>query len=251
MQYDVFCPSRGMNQAGQALAAMLSDESPGKSYADAMRARVSGALAGECTDTYFVAHENGTCVSRLWNGWGKHADAIGNFGNFLTLEEYRGQGIGTRLLEMWYADLQARDHLPLALFCTSAPKAALMYAKYGMRPITPVAAYGPSFMPLGNSPETFDEFCAWYYQPSPYLVSRPATFAYRHEIDLLLKFALLQRGETLGIGEIPSAEHAILYAPARAQMLFTHQGRCVGWSVDGQVQVHPVYQNISIETEKR
>ncbi len=251
LQYDVFCPNQGMNQAGQALAAMLESEATGKSYADAMRARVSGALKDACTDTYFVAHESGACVSRLWYGWGKHADAIGNFGNFLTLEEYRGHGIGTRLLEMWYADLQGRDHLPLALFCTSAPKAALMYEKYGMRPINKGAAYGPSFMPLGNSPDTFADFCEWYYQPSSYLVSRSASFAYRHEIDLLLKFALLQRGAALGIGEMPSAEHAILYAPARAQMLFTDHNRCVGWSVDGQIQVYPAYQNISIETEKR
>ena len=246
-QYDVFCPNRGMTEAGQALAAMLASESPGKSYADAMRARVSGALKDACTDTYFVAHENGKCVSRLWYGWGKHERAIGNFGNFLTLEEYRGQGIGTKLLEMWYADLQARNDLPLGLFCTSAPKAARMYEQYGMRPIQSDAAHGPSYMPLGDSPKNFDDFCEWYYQPSPYLVSRPASFAYRHEIDLLLKFALLQRGEQLGIGEIPSAEHALLYAPDCAQMLFAESGACVGWSVDGQIQVYPAYQNLKIE----
>ena len=247
LQYDVFCPNWGMTEAGQALAAMLKSEFPGKSYADALRARVSGALTGECTDTYFVAHENGACVSRLWYGWGNHESAIGNFGNFLTLEEYRGQGIGTRLLEMWYADLQGRDDLPLALFCTSAPKAAPMYEKYGMRPIADGANWGPSYMPLGNSPKTFDEFCACYYQPSSYLVSRPVSFEWRHEIDLLLKFALLQKGEVLGIGEIPSAEHAILYAPDRAQMLFTESSACVGWCVDGQVQVHPEYRNLKIE----
>ena len=246
-QYDVFCPNRGMNQAGQALAAMLASESPGKSYADAMRARVSGALMGECTDTYFVAHENGACVSRLWYGWGNHAHAIGNFGNFLTVDEYRGQGIGTKLLEMWYADLQARNDLPLGLFCTSAPKAARMYEQYGMHPIMDGATYGPSYMPLGDSPETFADFCEWYYQPSLYLVSRPATFAYRHEIDCLLKFALLARGESLGIADTPSAEHAILYAINRAELLFTESGACVGWSVDGQTQVHPAYKNLKIE----
>ena len=247
LQYDVFCPSQGKNEAGQALAAMLKSESPGKSYADAMRARVSGALALSCTDTYFVALDSDDCVSRLWYGWGTHESAIGNFGNFLTLEEYRGQGIGTRLLEMWYADLQSRSDLPLGLFCTSAPKAALMYEKYGMRPIAQDAAYGPSYMPLGESPACFADFCEAYYQPSSYLISRPASFAYRHEIDCLLKFALSVRGESLGIGEIPSAEHAILYAPDRAQLLFADRGTCVGWSVDGQVQVHPAYRNLKIE----
>lgn len=247
MQFDDFVPEQGMSEAGQALSRMLEHENPGKSYAEVMRLRVSGALADECRDVYFVAHENGECVSRLWNGWGKHENAIGNFGNFLTLEEYRGQGIGTRLLEMWYADLQSRSDLPLALFCTSAPKAALMYEKYGMRPIAQDAAYGPSYMPLGKSPARFADFCEAYYQPSSYLISRPASFAYRHEIDCLLKFALSVRGESLGIGETPSAEHAILYAPDRAQMLFTDRGTCVGWSVDGQAQVHPAYRNLKIE----
>lgn len=247
LTYHNFRPEEGNSKAGDALSRMLAEESPGKSYADAMRARVSGMLASECADTYFVAHEDGACVSRLWYGWGTHERAIGNFGNFLTLEEYRGQGIGTRLLEMWYADLQSRSDLPLALFCTSAPKAALMYEKYGMRPIAQDAAYGPSYMPLGESPARFADFCEAYYQPSSYLISRPASFAYRHEIDCLLKFALSVRGESLGIGEIPSAEHAILYAPNRAQLLFTECGTCVGWSVDGQAQVHPAYRNLKIE----
>lgn len=245
--YHTFRPSDGQNPAGQALARMLSDESPGKSYADAMRARVAGTLVKECTDTYFVALDGDDCVSRLWYGWGTHADAVGNFGNFLTREQYRGQGIGTRLLEDWYADLQARNDLPLALFCTSAPNAARMYEVFGMRPIAQDAAYGPSYMPLGSSPVCFSDFCEDYYHPSSCLISHPATFAYRHEIDCLLKFALLMRGESLGIGEIPSAEHAILYAPDCAQMLFTERGRCVGWSVNGQIQVYPAYKNLKVE----
>ncbi len=247
LTYHTYRPSLGLTEAGNALARMLADESPEKSYADAMRARVSGALTDACTDTYFVALDGDVCVSRLWYGWGAHENAVGNFGNFLTLDAYRGQGIGTHLLEMWYADLQARDDLPLGLFCTSAPKAARMYEMYGMRPISEGATHGPSYMPLGDSPASFAELCESYYQPSPYLVSRPATFAHRHEIDCLLKFALLARGETLGIGEIPSAEHAILYAPDRASLLFTESGACVGWSVDGQVQVYPAYRNLKIE----
>lgn len=248
LQYDVFRPEQGTSEAGKALSRMLAEESPGKSYADAMRARVSGALARECTDTYFIAHEDGACVSRLWYGWGTHKASIGNFGNFLTLESYRGQGIGTKLLEMWYADLQGRTDLPLGLFCTSAPRAARMYEQYGMRPIMDGATYGPSYMPLGDSPESFSQFCEQYYTPADYLIARPASFAYRHEIDCLLKFALLARGESFfGIGDIPSAEHAILYAPDRAHMLFTESGRCVGWAVDGQAQTHPQYLHCKIE----
>ena len=245
--YHVFHPAEGQNAAGKSLARMLAKESPGKSYADVMRLRVAGALSDVCSDTYFVALDGDKCVSRLWNGWGTHEGAIGNFGNFLTLESHRGQGIGTRLLEMWYADLQSRNDLPLGLFCTSAPRAALMYAGYGMRPIENGATYGPSYMPLGESPASFADFCDAYYQPADLLISRPASFAYRHEIDCLLRFALLAHGESLGIGEIPSAEYAILYAPDRAHMLFTESGRCVGWSVDGQAQTYPQYTHCKIE----
>ena len=180
LTYHVYRPEQGINEAGKALSDMLATESPGKSYADAMRARVSGALASECTDTYFVALDGDDCVSRLWYGWGTHTDAIGNFGNFLTLESHRGQGIGTRLLEMWYADLQSRTDLPLGLFCTSAPRAARMYAEYGMRPIADGVTYGPSYMPLGESPAGFAEFCERYYTPADFLIAQPATFAYNN-----------------------------------------------------------------------
>lgn len=240
--YEIFEPDKGESAAGQALLRMLACESPGKSYADAMRLRASGALASECTDIYFVALDGDDCVSRLWNGWGKHADAVGNFGNFLTLEEYRGQGIGTRLLELWYADLQARPDQPIGLFCTSAPKAARMYEKFGMRPIIKGTEYGPSYMPLGDSPDDFAELCQTYYQPSDRLISKPASFAWRHEIDLLLKFALLQRGLPFGFDGMPSMEQALLTAPEKTELLFTLQDRCVGWRYDGQTQVYPDYK---------
>lgn len=246
MQFDDFVPEQGMSEAGQALSRMLEHENPGKSYAEVMRLRVSGALADECRDVYFVAHENGECVSRLWNGWGKHENAIGNFGNFLTLESHRGQGIGTRLLELWYDDLQSRADQPLALFCTSAPKAALMYAKYGMRPIAKDATYGPSYMPLGDSPESFEAFCEAYYQPADVLYRRPASFEYRHEIDLLLKFALAHKGLSFGFDGMPSIEQALLTSPEKTEMLFTKSGRCVGWAFDGAAQVYPAYSQANI-----
>ena len=246
LTYHVYRPEEGMTEGGKALACMLSDESPGKSYADVMRLRVAGALTDACTDTYFVALDGDTCVSRLWNGWGKHEGAIGNFGNFLTLEEYRGQGIGTQLLKTWYQDLQRRDDKPLALFCTSAPQAALMYEKYGMRPIVKGADYGPSYMPLGDSPADFDAFCDAYYQPASALSVKPATFEWRHEIDLLLKFALLQRGLPFGFDGMPSLEQALLTAPDQTELLFTERGRCAGWRYGGTVQVYPTYEKSEI-----
>jgi len=39
LTYHVYRPEEGMTEGGKALARMLANESPGKSYADVMRAR--------------------------------------------------------------------------------------------------------------------------------------------------------------------------------------------------------------------
>ena len=43
-----------------------------------------------------------------------------------------------------------------------------------------------------------------------------------------------------------SVEAALLTAPQRCGMLFAEDGHCVGWSFDGAVQVHPMYENAVI-----
>ena len=86
-----------------------------------------------------------------------------------------------------------------------------------------------------------------YYQPADCLISRAASVQYRHEVDCLLKFALIDRGLKLEIGTQSSAEEALLYRPGQCNMLFTEQGRCVGWEIDGMAQVHPQYENVKIE----
>ncbi len=247
MKFDVYIPGKEMNEAGVALGAMLQDYDPGVSYADMMRLRISGKLSDQCVDTYFVAHEAGVCYSRLWHGWGKHKDAVGNFGNFMTLESCRGQGIGKQMLTLWYDDLTHRQDVPLALFCSAAERPAQLYYPYGFRPAIEGRTYGPLYRPLGNSPETFRQFCEMYYQPADFLVSRPATVQYRHEVDCLLKFALIDQGLKLGIGEQQSVEEVLLYKPGQCNMLFTEQGRCVGWEMNGITQVHPQYTNVKIE----
>ena len=108
MKFDIYLPEKGLNEAGIALSNMIKDLDHGVPYADMLRIRVAGGTLTESVDRYFVAHENGACISRLWNGWGRHENAIGNFGHFFTLENMRGKGIGKRLLEMWYEDTHNR-----------------------------------------------------------------------------------------------------------------------------------------------
>ena len=158
----------------------------------------------------------------------------------------RGQGLGHRMLELWYEDIQSRQDLPLGLFCSAAERPARLYFPYGFRPALTGRTYGPLYMPLGDSPKTFRAFCEMYYQPTQVLLRRPAALEWRHEIDCLLKFALLEEGLTFGMGETVNLEGALLYAPGRASLLFTEQGRCVGWELDGIAQMHPAYDGKEI-----
>lgn len=245
LQFDRFICGDNESAAQRALSKMLEKENPGVSYADMMRYRVSNRAKDECIDTYYVAHNGETAYSRLWNGWGRHKDAIGNFGNFVTVEELRGNGIGHRMLEFWFDDITSRNDLPLCFLCMGDKRAAKLYFPYGFTTIEDGAEWGPLFAPLGDSPKDFKEFCAEYYRPSKLLFRAPATIEWRHEIDCLLKYSLWSMGEDHRING-KTLEEALLYFPDRAGLLFTVDCRCVGWELDGESRYHPAYRHAEI-----
>ena len=49
-----------------------------------MHLRLSGALCDVCNDLYFVTHEDGKGISRVWMGYGKQENAVGNWGAVFT-----------------------------------------------------------------------------------------------------------------------------------------------------------------------
>ena len=247
MIVETYIPGQEKTAAGAALCAMMGDVDAGKSYADMIRLRLSGQVADQCKDTYYVAREGDTAYARLWNGWGRHPDAIGNWGNFYTAEESRGKGIGGQLLKLWQQDFEGRDDAPLCFLCSAGTKELTqLYAKFGFRVAIEGAEKGFLYRPNGNSPQSFREFYKQYYKPSEGLYHRPATIEYRHEIDCLLRFAFKDLGVEFGIGEEKGIEAILLYEPHRAGMLFSQDGHCVGWSFDGIRQVYPLYENITI-----
>lgn len=244
MVFEKYITGTPENDAYKAICQMMVNVQIGVPHADMIRLRLGGSVARECHDVYYVAHENGKGVARHWNGWGKHKDAIGNWGNFLTLEDYRGRGIGGQLLGLWWKDFQTQKKRPLCFLCSAATKElTALYSRFGFRPAIEGTERGPLYMPVGQSPATFREFCESYYQPSKTLVHKRATIEYRHEIDCLLQFARKDMGLTFGIGEMKSVESALLYCPERAGILFAEDGHAVGWSIDGEIQVHPLYND--------
>lgn len=245
LKIDKFICGEPQTEAQKAISDMLKNENIGVSYADMMRYRVSNQAASSCTDTYYVAHSEGKAYSRLWNGWGRHENAIGNYGNFVTVEEIRGQGLGHKMLEFWHEDLSSRTDLPLCFLCMGEKRAAKLYLPYGFVTIEKDASWGPLFMPLGDSPTDFREFCDLYYQPSDALFRKPATVEWRHEIDCLLKYSLWSMGLDHTVdGKI--LEQVLLCSPTSAELLFTETNKCVGWILDGKIKVHPKYANTPI-----
>jgi GNAT superfamily N-acetyltransferase len=251
MTVERYVPGTPPNGAARAIADMMRGFDTGKSYADMMRYRICGAAADECNDTYYVAYREQKALSRLWMGWGKHPDAIGNWGNFYTDPAARGQGYGGALLRLWYEDFTHAAELPLCFLCTTGSRdITALYARFGFRPAIEGREYGPLYLPVGQSPSSFHEFCNSYYRPSDTLLLRPATVGYRHEIDCLLRFACIAMGHPFGLAGASCAEEGLLYAPDRTDFLFTPDGHCVGWRFDGQLQLHPQYRSSRIIAEQ-
>lgn len=265
IQYHVFLPGRANPPSSTAAAAALLrvvERESDASYARMIAYRLAGAAADECEDCYFIATEGDRCVSRLWYGWGRHADAIGNFGNFRTADELQGQGIGGRLMAMLAESLRGRNDPPLALFCTSSkPHLVRMYAKLGFRPALTGTEKGPLYSPLAGSPETFPEFCRAYYRPARELRLLAGTVGWRHEVDCLLNFALREAGENPvgGPGGYSSFEAAFLALAGdpslgKLERLVTDAERTVGWAFTPrggrrELLVHPDFRDLPIREE--
>lgn len=250
MVFAKYIPGEPKNKAYEALFEMMKDFDNDKSYADMIRYRISGAVSNECNDRYYVAHEDGKAASRHWAGWGKHSDAIGNWGNFYTDPQFRGKGIGGKLLRFWYEDFQTVSNPPLCFLCSAGTRELTdLYRRFGFRPAIAGTDHGPLYMLVGDSPATFKEFYEGYYAPSDVLYHRSATIGYRHEIDCLLRFVYRDMGLQFGVGGLKSVEEGLLYCPERCGMLFSKDGRCVGWSVDGNIQVHPMYLDSAVRRD--
>jgi GNAT superfamily N-acetyltransferase len=244
--------------AAKALDDLLTLENPTASYSQMMRYRLSGKASNQCCDNYFIALDDGICVSRIWYGWGKHDDAIGNFGNFLTANDHQRMGIGSKLLMMLFDDLNSRNDKPIGLFCTAGKEHLVQtYGKYGFRLALKNTTVGRLYCPLKNSPPTFSEFCEEYYQTKGKLRFIPGTIAYRHEIDCLLSFAFDELKIKFGFEVMPSYEIAILTLlnnpnAGKLEVIVNDINHVVGWAwtpngMARLIQVHPKFSNNIIE----
>ncbi|MBE6658660.1 MAG: GNAT family N-acetyltransferase [Ruminococcaceae bacterium] len=215
-----------------------------------MRMRLSGALSEQCRDYYFLAHENGVGLSRIWMCHGLHTNAAANWGAVYTPEEHRGHGYCRTLLEYCFAELDRMEQPPSALFCTAGTlELTNLYRRYGFVPALAGRDRGPLYRPMGKSPADFASFCEAYYTPARSLLVRDADFGMRNEIDCLLRFALWDRGLSFGIGEATDLWPILMKERGRAKVILTEDRRCVGWMLNGEIQLHPQYRGLPLERE--
>ncbi len=258
IEYQSFVPDSGNPPEAVRSAAMLASwirSEPSAVSRQVILKRLAGNTARQCRDVYFIATDNGECVSRLWYGWGKHRDSIGNFGHFNTREDHRKEGIGGELVKRCFADMEQRRELPLCLFCTSSkPYLVQLYGRHGFRPALRGTDCGYLYCPLGESPGSFQEFCLQYYQPRGNWRLLPGTLEYRHEIDCLLRFALADAGEEkFGWPDMQNYESAWASCSADPSngllnVIADESGHIFGWAYTphgGQrrLQVHPRFRS--------
>ena len=211
-----------------------------------MHYRLSGKVLDCCYDQYFAALEDGKALSRLWMCWGKHKNCVANWGAFFTLEECRGRGIGGKVLDYCFSSVEDLPEKPTALFCTAGTlELTNLYKKYGFVPALRGADRGPLYYPMKGAPATFYEFYKNYYTPADTLYRKTADFGYRNEIDCLLKFAMLDMKLDFGIDGKMLYE-ILLEGKETAEVLFTEDGKCVGWIYHDQIQLYPDYKDAKI-----
>ena len=234
-------------ERGEAYKSLYSMTPQNDEY---MHMRMSGALTDVCRDIYFVTHEGETGYSRIWMCYGNHDGAVGNWGAVYTPDEYRGKGYCAMTLDFCFDEIKKAKEKPLALFC-SAGSIAQVYKRYGFVPAIKGTESGPMYCPLGDSPKTFAEFCEQYYTQTDELIVVDADFGRRNEIDCLLRFALIDIGESFGICGENDLYVLLMKQPDRAKIVLTKEGKTVGWSVDGVMQLHHKYRGIDKITQNK
>lgn len=210
-----------------------------------LRKRLCGELINVSNDFFFLAHNDTEGLSRIWMGYGKHANAVSNWGAVFTPEKHRGKGYCSEILKYCFEELENMNDAPTALFCTAGTlKLANLYKKYGFTTAINGRDCGPLYRPMGNSPKTFREFCRKYYTETEELFVVNADFDWRNEIDCLLRFALKDIGENFGIKGINDLWSIIMDEPERAKIILTKENKCAGWMIDDEMQLYPIYRQV-------
>ncbi len=243
IKFEAYVVGSGETEGYKALKATIPEDDK---Y---MHFRLDGGCLKDCEDIFFVAHENGKALCRIWMGYPRHENAIANWGAVYTLEECRGKGICNKTLAFCMEEIEKLKNAPLGLFCTSGQQWVTdMYLKFGFTTAITGETKGPLYRPQGDSPKTFKEFCDNYFTPAKALHTVKATWEWRNEIDCLLNFAMKENGLDYAVNGTRDLYSLLFNGSDRdIRAILTDTNKCVGWMIDGEYSVHPLYKDMKID----
>ena len=243
LKFEKYVVGSGETEGYKALKATIPEDDVYMHY------RLDGNCLKDCEDIYFVAHEDGKALCRIWMCYPRHKNAISNWGAVYTLEECRGRGICNKTLEFCMQELEKLEKGPAGLFCTAGKQWLTdMYAKFGFVTAIHDTTCGPLYHPLKDSPKTFKEFCENYYTPAKSLRTVKATWEWRNEIDCLLNFAMRDNGLDYAINGTRDLYAFLLNGTDKdISVILTDEDKCVGWMIDGEYTVYPLYKDMKID----
>jgi len=159
-----------------------------------IRQRLRGDYAAFCVDKYFLGEIHGRIAGQIWYGYATAGTGIANFGHVYTEPEHRKKGIADELMKVFKAAFDASP-VHAALCGTGTPWVARMYFRYGFQPVVQGAETGPLVLFKEGRGRGFRAFEEEYFRPGQDVAVLPGTMAYRHDIDKMLKNALLIRNK--------------------------------------------------------
>ena len=193
-----------------------------------------------CRDYLYAGMIDGIPCGRVWFGYSLKTGS-GNFGNVLTVPEYRRRGIMKALLDFCVEDF----HRSGALFCScdAADSAAPAYAAVGFQRI-----FSPEKHPMAIVSEKFPDFSAIIrkaYSDTSSAFVRNGTFSDRFDCDKLLWYAPEVYGKTACHPLCPDYLRLWTWAQRNnvpLHVLETVTGFCAGFAVPGFAFLHPSFE---------
>lgn len=138
----------------------------------------------EVVDYFYFAEVDGQIAARLWFAFAP-ANGFGNFGNILTLPEFRRRGILRRLMEAFVEDFKQCPARCVAC-ATGTPFAARTYMDYGFRLLYPGTA-GAMALVKGEYGSFHKMASVLFAEPSPVRM-RPGVLGDQFRIDKFLRY---------------------------------------------------------------
>ena len=202
------------------------------------RSLMDGKNTG-CRDFIYAGIVDGVPCSRMWFGYSQKTGS-GNFGNVLTLPEFRRRGLMGKILECCIEDFYQTEAKFIS--CDAAAAAAPAYAASGFQRIV-----DPNKKPmalLAKKYASFAEITAEAYADTANAVVRPGEMADRFDCDKLLPYVPEVYFNRPTMPDYITSYFLLNQQTAeRPVVLEAASGCCAGFRFQGKIMLHPAFES--------